>query len=109
MEPRRLSFSSHSEEGDLIVAWNCEPSGDWQTDSDLGATFADELTDYVKATDDTPMFGRVMREACAQNDGITAGFLGRMSELLKTSMKIALVVATTLLVGGTGNGLLWVL
>ena len=88
MSKDKLTFVEYDEAGRVTKAWPDHSLGESQ-----GADRADELIAYLNVTDDRPMFGRVMREACANHKAqVTVGFMNRIAERLKIIFPVLLVV-----------------
>lgn len=98
MSNDRLTFVVVDEGGTVKKAWPNATHEDHTLALSEGADRADELVAYLNVTDDRPMFGRVMREACANHKSpISVGFMDRIAERLKIIFPV--LVLAILIVG----------
>ncbi len=83
MSNDRLTFVDYDGDGVVKKAWPNARHEDHTLAASEGADRADELVAYLNVTDDRPLFGRVMREACANHKApISVGFMDRIAERL---------------------------
>lgn len=84
MTHKKISFVTYDEMGTVTKAWSPSSELDWADAVAEGSDRADEAVDYLKASDDRPMFGRIVREAVAGGKcGTLTGFLDRIAERLR--------------------------
>ena len=79
-----LSFITVSPSG-KVKSVDIASTGDGATDNRTGAMCARELAQYVAATDNRPMFARVVRDMSADKSGIGMGFLFELAAMMPFS------------------------
>ena len=94
-DSRRLSFADYDEHGAMRSAWGAVDKGEWNQDVKRGEVYAEELAEHIRETSNNALAVRVIRRASSRKDGVATGFLFRITEMMKVTLKIALIAFLT--------------